>query len=82
MVHLPCGVTMFAQPPLLHTSYDIWPLRAILGWAEQCILPATVPKVRQYNNNGTERGSRIGRALVSRVGDCGFKSQLSQTNDL
>ena len=30
----------------------------------------------------TERGGRIGRALVSRVGDHGFKSQSSQTTDL
>ena len=34
------------------------------------------------NYNITGRGGRIGRALVSRVGDHGFKPRSSQTNDL
>ena len=60
-------------------------VKAIVGFSRQllaCLRQMTVIGNMSPAPSITGRGGRIGRALVSCVGDHVFKPQLSQTNDL
>ena len=63
--------------------HGIITLCAIAGrYAKYQHSPAFYVMPLSYVITLTGRGGQIGRALISHVGDRGFKSRSSQTNDL